>query len=539
MIISAPAHVGEWPVQNLGVAIDGAAAELAGQHARPAAADVGKLRLLPYHMLLIVWSADMVLLALAAVLTRVAACRGAPWNVADMLLLALLPLGWLATAGRDLTRLGDAVSLRITARELAPAWPTAFRLPLLGGAAAAIVSSVLDGGGLAAIWHAGMADFVWLACLFACGLAFLTIGRPMVAGVLARVGGADLDRGGNLRLRALVVGSHADAARVAADLEDLPVPPLRVLGAVDVRGTLQEGGPVSGDGLDDRNLRVHAAAAHGMCELLRRAAIDTVLIAWPRDGHAGIAAILRTLRAAPVDIWLVPDAGDRAAGVRPGAQRLTQEDLSYTRLRGRPLSIGQQAAKKAEDMLAGFVLLLLATPVMLAIAVAIKLESSGPILFCQQRRGYGERLITVFKFRTMYETMRDDHAAQQTVRGDRRITRVGRLLRRLSLDELPQLINVMRGEMSVVGPRPHALQTKAAGQLFDAVVEDYAARHRVKPGITGWAQVNGWRGETDTVEKIVRRVEFDLFYIANWSVARDLAIMCKTVVRMPADRKAY
>jgi lipopolysaccharide/colanic/teichoic acid biosynthesis glycosyltransferase len=135
--------------------------------------------------------------------------------------------------------------------------------------------------------------------------------------------------------------------------------------------------------------------------------------------------------------------------------------------------------------------------------------------------------------------LRDDHASQQTVRGDKRVTKVGRILRRLSLDELPQLINVMRGEMSVVGPRPHALQTKAEGMLFDAVVENYAERHRVKPGITGWAQVNGWRGETDTVEKIVKRVEFDLHYIANWSLRRDLAIICKTVLRMPADRKAY
>jgi exopolysaccharide biosynthesis polyprenyl glycosylphosphotransferase len=535
MIISAPADAREWQAQHASLSVEDASAELAGQHARPAAALSGKLRLLPYHVLLIVWLADLILLALAVFLTRVAACRGAPWNVGDILMSALLPLCWLATAGRDLSRLGDGVSLRITARELAPAWIAAFGLPLPGLVAALIVSSVVQGGGLAAIWHAGMTDAAWLSCLFACGLAFLTIGRPIVAGGLAHIGGADLDGGGNLRLRALVVGSHADAARVVADLENLPVPPVRVLGAVDARGTLQEGGSVSCDGLDDRNLRGHAAAAHSMCELLRLAAIDTVLIASPRDGQAGVAAILRTLRAVPVDIWLVPDSRlFEGAGTAP-----RHGDLPYTRLRGRPLSIAQQAAKKAEDMIAGTVLLLLAAPVMLAIAAAIKLESSGPILFCQQRRGYGERLITVLKFRTMYEAMRDDHAAQQTVRGDRRITRVGRLLRRLSLDELPQLINVMRGEMSVVGPRPHALQTKAAGQLFDAVVEDYASRHRVKPGITGWAQVNGWRGETDTVEKIVKRVEFDLHYIANWSLARDLAIICKTVVRMPADRKAY
>jgi exopolysaccharide biosynthesis polyprenyl glycosylphosphotransferase len=531
MTISAPARPGEWQAQYVSVAVEDAGVDSAGPHARMASAAGGKLRLLPYQVLLIVWFADMILLALAVVVTRVATCPGVPWSLGATTMLALLPFCWLATAGRDLGHLGDGVSLRLSARALAPAWPTAFGLPLAALVAAGIVSSIAQGGGLAETWRAGMTEAVWLACLFACGVAFLTIARPIVAAYLARFGGADLDGGGNLRLRALVIGSHADAARIVADLNDLPVQPVRVLGAIDARGTLQEGGPASGSELDDRNLREHVIAAHGICELLRRAAIDTVLIAWPRDGQAGVAAILRTLRAAPADIWLVPDPACEAART-PGK-------LPYERLCGRPLSIAQQAAKKAEDLVAGTFLLLLAAPVMLAIAVAIKLESSGPILFCQQRRGYGERLITVFKFRTMYETMRDDHAAQQTVRGDNRVTRVGRLLRRLSLDELPQLINVMRGEMSLVGPRPHALQTKAAGRLFDAVVEDYAARHRVKPGITGWAQVNGWRGETDTVEKIVKRVEFDLHYIANWSLARDLAIICKTVARMPADRRAY
>ena len=177
---------------------------------------------------------------------------------------------------------------------------------------------------------------------------------------------------------------------------------------------------------------------------------------------------------------------------------------------------------------------------MLAVALAIRLDSPGPVLFRQKRYGFNNELIEVLKFRSMYTHMTDANAAKLATRDDPRVTRVGRFIRKTSLDELPQLINVvLTGNLSLVGPRPHAVQAKAADRLYEQVVDGYFARHRVKPGITGWAQVNGWRGETDTQEKLERRVEHDLFYIENWSVIFDLYILLLTPFRLLNTENAY
>ena len=176
-------------------------------------------------------------------------------------------------------------------------------------------------------------------------------------------------------------------------------------------------------------------------------------------------------------------------------------------------------------------------PVMALVALAIKLDSKGPVLFRQKRYGFNNELIEVFKFRSMFVEQADANAAKLVTKDDPRVTRVGRFIRKTSLDELPQLFNVLRGELSLVGPRPHALQAKAADRLYHDVVDGYFARHKVKPGITGWAQINGWRGETDTPEKIQKRVEHDLYYIDNWSVLLDLYILLKTPVRADQRRE--
>jgi len=174
---------------------------------------------------------------------------------------------------------------------------------------------------------------------------------------------------------------------------------------------------------------------------------------------------------------------------------------------------------------------------MALVALAIKLDSRGPILFRQKRYGFNNELIGVFKFRSMYVDQCDATASKLVTRDDPRVTKVGRFIRKTSLDELPQLFNVVKGDLSLVGPRPHALQAKAADKLYDDVVDGYFARHRVKPGITGWAQINGWRGETDTSEKIQRRVEFDLFYIENWSVLFDLYILLMTPISLLSKKE--
>jgi lipopolysaccharide/colanic/teichoic acid biosynthesis glycosyltransferase len=177
-------------------------------------------------------------------------------------------------------------------------------------------------------------------------------------------------------------------------------------------------------------------------------------------------------------------------------------------------------------------------PVMLLIAIAVKLDSPGPVFFRQRRYGFNNQLIEVLKFRTMYNHHRDELGERLASRNDPRVSRVGALLRKTSLDELPQFINVLRGEMSIVGPRPHALMAKAAGVPYQDAVREYAARHRVKPGITGWAQVNGWRGETETLEQIRKRVEHDLYYIENWSLRLDLKIIFLTVFAVISGRHA-
>jgi exopolysaccharide biosynthesis polyprenyl glycosylphosphotransferase len=205
----------------------------------------------------------------------------------------------------------------------------------------------------------------------------------------------------------------------------------------------------------------------------------------------------------------------------------------------RPLKSWRGAAKFLEDKLLGSLLLVLVSPLMVLIAIFIKLDSRGPVFFAQKRFGFNNQVIEVLKFRTMRVDCADPSGAKRTVRNDPRVTRLGRILRLLSFDELPQLINVIRGEMSLIGPRPHAIAMRTGDHLYCDAVEQYLHRHRVKPGITGWAQVNGLRGEVDTLEKARARVAHDLYYIEHWSPLFDLKIFFKTIRLLIARENAY
>jgi exopolysaccharide biosynthesis polyprenyl glycosylphosphotransferase len=206
----------------------------------------------------------------------------------------------------------------------------------------------------------------------------------------------------------------------------------------------------------------------------------------------------------------------------------------------RPIADWDVVMKWLFDKTIGGLILLCALPVMAAVALAIKFDSKGPVFFKQKRYGFNNDLIEVYKFRSMYVDMSDAKADKLVTKDDPRVTRVGRFIRKTSLDELPQLINVVvKGNLSLVGPRPHAVNAKAETRLYDDAVDGYFARHRVKPGITGWAQVNGWRGETDTQEKIQRRVEHDLYYIENWSVVFDFMITLRTPFALLKTENAY
>jgi putative colanic acid biosynthesis UDP-glucose lipid carrier transferase len=192
--------------------------------------------------------------------------------------------------------------------------------------------------------------------------------------------------------------------------------------------------------------------------------------------------------------------------------------------------------KAIEDRVLAAMILILISPLLLIIALGVKLSSKGPVFFKQQRLGWDGRVIKVYKFRTMVQHIEAEGVVSQATARDKRVTPFGRFLRRTSLDELPQFINVLQGRMSIVGPRPHAL---AHHEIYKNAIHTYMHRHRVKPGITGWAQVNGWRGETDTLSKMQKRVEYDLFYINNWSLGFDLKIMMLTFLHGFINRNAY
>ena len=270
--------------------------------------------------------------------------------------------------------------------------------------------------------------------------------------------------------------------------------------------------------------------------LIREEKVTQVLVALPWSAENRMDYIIRELRRLPVNVLLVPDM----VAFRHAHNRITEvANLPMFNASDMPLSGWSPFFKRLEDMLLASIALMVLAPVMLLVAITIKLDSPGPVLFRQKRYGYNNRLIEVCKFRSMHQHQADANAEQQTTRGDSRITRVGRFIRKTSLDELPQLFNVLGGSMSMVGPRPHATATKAAGILFEEAVEEYTSRHRVKPGITGLAQINGYRGETDTLEKIEKLVAFDLEYIENWSVWFDLYILFRTVPAVLFTREVF
>ena len=261
--------------------------------------------------------------------------------------------------------------------------------------------------------------------------------------------------------------------------------------------------------------------------------VDEVLIS--ADGHENVAidAIIQSLGAIPTTVRLgfpMPTLSSPPHGVSMlfGHPTLT--------LCSRPLGDWSKVAKRLEDLVISVVAIVILAPLMVIVSLLVKLDSPGPALFRQRRLGFNNNVIVVYKFRTMTHRSSASDDVSQAKRVDPRITRVGKFLRRTSIDELPQLFNVLQGDMSLVGPRPHAL---AHNEHYATLIDGYLRRHRMQPGITGWAQVNGFRGETDTLEKMQRRVEHDLAYTDGWSLALDIKILIKTVTTSLFDGNAY
>ena len=400
-------------------------------------------------------------------------------------------------------------------------WFHAFGLSLLVAVAwSALLREEADKGGSSGVL-AGL-EGPWLLVFLASGLCGLVATRVLWWALRERLVGRVLVHG-----RALVVGTGPEAEQVIDRLRDDPASGLEVVGVLD-------------DGPHPAPASLRGVAVLGrlqdMAEMARRSGADTVIVALPWTPGGRVAAALAEAWRLPVQTRLAPD---------PSVQTYLHHPL--TPVAGQPLldvheppiSGVKAVVKRAEDLLFASLALLVLWPFLLVIAAAIKLDSRGPVFFKQPRYGFNNRVFGLYKFRSMHVHETDEACVRQTSRGDARITRVGAFLRRHSLDELPQFLNVLRGDMSVVGPRPHALATRTEGLLLEDALASYIARCRVKPGITGWAQVNGWRGQLDTREKLERRVEFDLDYAERWSVLMDLYIIWLTVRCVIRDRHAY
>jgi Undecaprenyl-phosphate glucose phosphotransferase len=295
---------------------------------------------------------------------------------------------------------------------------------------------------------------------------------------------------------------------------------------------------------DDRSTRLHEAFSQqsilGSVGVLRtfilQNRVDEVILAIPWSADNRISEFLNRLRELPVQVRLAPDL----VGFRFTGNRLSMlGSIGLLDIAAKPISGWHYIFKVVEDRVISSLLLVLLSPLILLIAVVVKLDSPGPVFFHQKRYGFNRELINIYKYRTMYHEQTDPHAKTLTTQDDIRVTRVGSFLRRTSLDELPQLLNVVKGEMSLIGPRPHALEAKAGGELYEDAVLEYAVRHKVKPGISGWAQVNGWRGETDSVDKLRGRVEHDIYYIENWSVFLEIQIIFRTILAIFKGTNAY
>jgi putative colanic acid biosynthesis UDP-glucose lipid carrier transferase len=322
---------------------------------------------------------------------------------------------------------------------------------------------------------------------------------------------------------AVVAGANDLGRRLAASLAANPLLGIRFAGYFDDRS------PGRLHGVPPRQ---NLGALSALADYARANTVDVIYIALPMASQPRILRLLEELRDTTASIYFVPD--------------IFVADLIQARvdsINGLPVVAVCESpfygfngiVKRGSDFLLAAAILALISPLMLAIAVGVKLSSPGPVLFKQRRYGLDGKRIVVYKFRSM-TVAEDGDVVRQATQNDSRVTRFGAFLRRTSLDELPQFINVLQGRMSIVGPRPHAV---AHNELYRKLIRGYMVRHKVKPGITGLAQVNGLRGETDTVDKMKARIDYDLAYLRSWSLALDLQIILKTAVVVLNGRNAY
>jgi Undecaprenyl-phosphate glucose phosphotransferase len=364
----------------------------------------------------------------------------------------------------------------------------------------------------------------WLGGFYVLGLCTL-IGFRRALFLLVR----RWTREGRLDRRTVVVGADKNGESLISSLAAQRDSDVRVIGVFDDRGEARS--PASCEGVQK------LGSVDDLVEFARRTRVDLVIFSLPISAEGRILQMLKKLWVLPVDIRL--SAHTNKLRFRPRSYSYIG-NVPVIDIFDKPIADWDVVMKWLFDKIVGSLALICVAPVMALVAFAIKLDSKGPVLFKQRRYGFNNELIEVYKFRSMYVEQSDATAARLVTKDDPRVTRVGRFIRKTSLDELPQLFNVVfAGNLSLVGPRPHAVHAKAENRIYDEAVDGYFARHRVKPGITGWAQINGWRGETDSQEKIQRRVEHDLYYIENWSILFDVYILARTPFALLNWESAY
>ena len=385
----------------------------------------------------------------------------------------------------------------------------------------AVISSLIAS---ALIWLAGLiGDYSrGIALIFTISVTLcLSLTRPLLNRFITR-----LAQRGQIQQRIAFYGADPDSVALTKQLlESLHFPHLRFVGIADDRARFTPVAdlPMLGD-------------LSKLCELARQGEIDQVLISGPQFTPKRLEQIVEGLSEVCVDVSLIPP---QAIELSPNYRVNLLGTVPVLTLWQRPFRDMNQVVKRAEDLVLSALALIVLSPVLLVSALLIRLTSPGPAMFIQPRVGFNNETINVFKFRSMYTNMADVGARRTTTRNDPRVTPVGRILRRFSIDELPQLLNVFQGSMSLVGPRPHGTEMMVGDRFYHEAVRGYAGRHRVKPGITGYAQVKGLRGEVRTIERAKRRIELDKHYVDNWSFWLDIWILFATVRAVLFDRDAY
>ena len=363
----------------------------------------------------------------------------------------------------------------------------------------------------------------WIGMWFGYGVVYLGISRAVMGAIVTK-----LMNDGRLERRAIIIGGGQSAAELIQAMEANPTSDIRICGIFD-------------DRTDDRSPKIVAGYPKlgnvaELVEFTRKARINMLIVSIPLSAEKRVLQLLKRLWMLPVDIRLSAHTNKLFFRQRTYSYEGTVPMVDVFE---KPIADWDSVIKRTFDIVVASLAIVVLSPIMLITALAVKLDSNGPIIFRQKREGFNNEEIEIFKFRSLYTDQGDKSGVNVVTKGDSRVTKVGRIIRKTSIDELPQLFNVLLGSLSLVGPRPHVANAQTDNKLWTEVVDSYIARHKVKPGVTGWAQINGWRGEVDQEEKLKGRVEHDLYYIENWSLLFDLYILAITPLKLVNTENAY